>query len=457
MKQLFFVLKKSVTLRMLFFIALISSSLFSCQKTADSSINNSNNSSLNIYNNAAQYSSVVIDKWITMQLRLMRDAVGIPNVAFARYYAYSGIAAFEAQAAPDLTNASFSSKWNGLTNLPQANKFQSLYSPASVNTALAFMNRNMFITASATDKAAIDSLENALNISYLALRPANVIASSDSFGKFVATAVFNWSETDGYKNASNPYTPPVGPGLWVSTPPAFALASTPYWGNNRPIVAGSINNTQPGAPITYSEDSNSPFYKMVLQLYNTSQSLTNNDSSMALFWRDVPGVTSPGHWESILQQVIQQTGTHLDKAVFAYAFTGTCLNDACISCWQTKYHYNLVRPITYIQNVLGHTTWLSLLTTPAHPEYSSAHAVLSAATAKAFQAVFGNIGSFTDHTYDYMGYAPRTFSSFRAIGEDAGNSRFYAGIHYQPSIDTGLVQGRKVTANIIRILGLHEK
>jgi hypothetical protein len=176
---------------------------------------------------------------------------------------------------------------------------------------------------------------------------------------------------------------------------------------------------------------------------------------MALFWRDIPGVSSPGHWLSILQQVLQQTNASIAQAALAYAVTGVCLNDACISCWQTKYTYNLVRPITYIRNVMGYTTWNSTLTTPAHPEYSSAHAVLSSATADAFTEIFGDIGSFTDHTYDYMGFAPRTFSSFKAIGEDAGNSRLYAGIHYQPSIDTGLLQGRKVTKNILKILNFH--
>jgi hypothetical protein len=40
--------------------------------------------------------------------------------------------------------------------------------------------------------------------------------------------------------------------------------------------------------------------------------------------------------------------------------------------------------------------------------------------------------------------------------KDAGNSRLYAGIHYQPSIDTGLIQGRKVTANIIAKLQIHK-
>ena len=102
---------------------------------------------------------------------------------------------------------------------------------------------------------------------------------------------------------------------------------------------------------------------------------------------------------------------------------------------------------------MGLSSWNSLLTTPAHPEYSSAHAVISAATADAFTALFEDFGNLTDHTYDYLGYTPRTISSFRAIGEDAGNSRVFAGIHYQPSIDTGLVQGRKVAATILSSLG----
>jgi hypothetical protein len=77
---------------------------------------------------------------------------------------------------------------------------------------------------------------------------------------------------------------------------------------------------------------------------------------------------------------------------------------------------NLVRPITYIREVMGYDSWNSFLTTPAHPEYSSAHAVLSMAAAETMESVFGNIGSFTDHTYDYMGFAARTYSSFEAIG-----------------------------------------
>jgi hypothetical protein len=441
----------------LFLLVFLCVSFFACKKTeVPLSQNAESSSDLLVNKSASQFSSEVIDKWMTMQLRLDRDAIGIPNVDFFRYCAYSGVAAFAAVAPGADVGASFSGKLNRLTNLPQAKGLAPLYWPASVNTALAFMNRSMFTAATATDKAAIDSLENALNNSFLSKSNPAVIALSDSFGKAVATAIFNWSDSDGYKHQSDPYTAPTGKGLWVPTPPAYAPASTPYWGNNRPIIAGSTDNTQPGPPIPYSEDPNSDFYKMVKHDYTVSQHLTQDDSAQAFFWRDyLPGVTTAGHWLSILQQVLKQTNSKLDKAAFAYALTGVCMNDASISCWQTKYHYNLVRPVTYIQQVMGHTSWLSLLSTPAHPEYSSAHCATSAAAAKALEAIFGDIGSFTDHTYDYMGFAPRTYSSFHAIDEDVAHARVLAGLHYRPSCDTALIQGRKVTANILRISGIH--
>jgi hypothetical protein len=307
----------------------------------------------------------------------------------------------------------------------------------------------MFPTTSAANMASIDSLENALNTSYSAATDAEIISRSVQFGRDIAQKVFDWSETDGYKHASDPYTPPSDPGLWVPSPPAFAPASTPYWGNRRTIVPGSIDNTQPGPPIAYSEDPSSDFYKMVQHVYDASQTLTQAQIDQALYWRDIPGVTTPGHYLSILKQVLEIEQPALDKSAMAYAFDAIIVNDAVISVFKTKYHYNLVRPITYIRAVLGHSTWLSLLPTPAHPEYSSAHAVASAANAEALTVLFGDNYSFTDHTYDYLGFPSRSFNSFRAIAEDAGNSRIFAGIHYQPSVDTGLTQGTKVAWNII--------
>ena len=87
---------------------------------------------------------------MTMQLRLMRNATGIPNQGFSRHFAYSGIAAFESLK-PGMTNqtAQWSDKWNGLTGLPVTGQAKKYYLPANVNAAMAAINKAMFPNATA--------------------------------------------------------------------------------------------------------------------------------------------------------------------------------------------------------------------------------------------------------------------------------------------------------------------
>jgi hypothetical protein len=403
-------------------------------------------------NQAKTYSAEVAIKWMNIQLQLMKTATGIPNVAFVRPFAYSGIALYEAVVPGMPAYQSLEGQLNGLSGLPHTKPGLSYHWPTSANAALAFINSHMFPNASLADKVSIDSTEKALNLAYKGAADAETINRSIAFGRETAQKIFEWAETDGYLHANDPYTVPSGPGLWVPPSIPLTVSSTPYWGNLRPIVSGSGNNSQPPAPTPYSTDPSSDFYKMAKQVYEASQTITPEQTAMALYWRDIPGVTTPGHYLSILKQVLEIEKPSLDKTAFAYSLNAITVFDAAISCWQTKYHYNLVRPVTYIRDVLGYTTWTSLLATPAHPEYASAHAVLSAANADVLTTVFGDNHTFTDHTYDYLGYASRSFNSFRAVGEDAANSRLYAGIHYQPSIDAGVFQGRKVAQNIINKL-----
>ena len=62
---------------------------------------------------------------------------------------------------------------------------------------------------------------------------------------------------------------------------------------------------------------------------------------------------------------------------------------------------------------------------------------------------FGNNFAFTNHTYDYLGMAPRHYNSFSQMAEEIGISRLYAGIHYRASIEKGRKQGNKIAANIL--------
>lgn len=401
-------------------------------------------------NKASAYNADVLDKWMTIQLRLMRNATGIPNQAFSRHFAYSGVTVCESLRPGSTGNKEWPNKWNGLTGLPASGYWKDYYLPANVNAALAAINRSMFPNASTADKSAIDSLETALKQEFLAKEPAAIISNSENFGKSVAIAVFKWAETDGYKDASAPYTVPTGAGIWKPTAPAFAPASTPYWGNNRTIITGSISNTPVKGLAAYSTEPGSAFYKMVKQVYDASLTLTDDQKAMALFWRDVPGITSPGHWVSIVQQIVKAKNVKLDKAVVAYALSGAALNDVLIRSFQTKYQYLTVRPITYIHEVMGYTEWTPFIGTPPHPECISNHASLSVAAAAVLEELFGKNQPFTDHTYDYMGMAPRSYPSYAAIGLEAGISRLYGGIHYIPSIDEGTAMGKKVVENILK-------
>src|SRR3984957_3367072 len=250
--------------RFIFFFILISGTFTACRKSDDPFKGRTS---------ASFYSADVIDKWMTLEIRLYKDATGISNGAFARPFAYSGISAYESI---DPGLFSWKHKYNGLSGLPETDRFQKYNWPASVNATLAEFNRSFFtsVNLNATDLAAIDSLENAISSTFSGEHP-DVLSRSVTFGKSIADAIFAWSLTDGYiQNNALPYTPPVGPGLWVRTPPAFAAPQGPFWGNNRPIIAGSGDNAQPGPPIPYSEDPGSAFYKEVNDLYMASKVLT---------------------------------------------------------------------------------------------------------------------------------------------------------------------------------------
>jgi len=408
------------------------------------------------------FSSDVATKWMAMQVRQMIAApTALGNVAHSRHYVYSGIALYESVVPGMPAYQSIAPQLNGLRGLPQTSPGFAYHWAASANAALAYINRKLFSYASPSNKISIDSLENALYTEYSTGADMEIINRSIDFGKAVAQKVWEWAENDGYNQGfasdfNTVFTYPggvSGPHLWVP-PASWSIQTAPYWRTIRPVVTGSGNDAQPPPPPAYSTETTSPFYQMANEVYTTFQNLTQAQKDMALYWRDVPGTTTPGHYVSILKQVLENDKPGLDVAAIAYALGGIMVFDASIATWQTKFTFNLVRPITYIRNVIGIAGWNPFLGTPPHPEYPSAHSSLSAANAEALTIVFGDNHSFTDHTFDYMGFPSRSYNSFRAIGQEAGLSRLYAGIHYRQSIDAGLWQGKKVAQNIIGKLRL---
>ncbi|MEP7377688.1 MAG: vanadium-dependent haloperoxidase [Chitinophagaceae bacterium] len=402
-----------------------------------------------------KYPADVANAWMQMQIRLTKSTAGYNSVVSDRSFGYAGITMYEALVAGIPGYRSLLPQIGG-SSVPTDKNRNQYYWPASVNAAMAMLTRNFFETTSPANMASIDSLEAAYATKFKGEADATKIQNAIGYGQQVATAIFNWSKTDGahqaYSHIVDPtYTPPVGEGLWVPTFPAFGSPVHPHWGDNRSFIANIAATTQPEPPTPYSASDKSAFYAMVKELYTISLSLTHEDSIIAKFWGDQPGnLNVPAHATNILTQLIIKNNLDLGAAAAAYALQGIAMYDASISVWKTKYHYNQLRPITYIRDVMGHSTWTSVIPTPSHPEYPAAHAVISAASAVVLEKVFGTHYSFTDHSYDAT-YGARTYNSFDDYAKEAGRARLLAGIHYSPSIATGLTQGKQVGNKVVQL------
>ncbi len=402
-----------------------------------------------------KYPADVANDWMQMHIRLTRSTPGYNSVVSDRSFGYAGITMYEAivPGIPGLESLMPKIGGNTIAAKKSRDKY---YWPASLNAAMAMLTKSFFENTSAANMVSIDSLEAAYTTKFQREADAAKIQNAVDYGHQVAIGIFNWSKTDGAHQAYNHIVDPtyiadVGEGLWVPTAPAFGPPVHPRWGDNRSFIDNIASATQPLPPIPYSASVHSPFYAMVNELYTISLSLTPEDSIIAKFWGDQPGnLNVPAHATNILTQLIVKNNLDLGAATTAYALHGIAMNDAGISVFKTKYKYNQVRPITYIRTVMGHPTWNSILLTPPHPEYSAAHAVVSAASAVVLEKIFGTHYAFTDHSYDAT-YGIRSFKSFDDYAKEAGRSRLLAGIHYAPSIEAGLAQGRLVGNKVMQL------
>ena len=405
---------------------------------------------------AEAYPPDVAVAWMNMQLRLTRGTMGFNSIVANRSFAYVGLSLYESIAPGIPGYQSIASQLSGSLTLPAKEYGKDYYWPASANAALAYISKNLFANTPASLVLSIDSLEADFNSKFQGKDTGKELQRSIAFGRKIAEAIFDWSKTDGgheaYNNIiSNTYIPPTGAGLWVPTPPGYSKPFHSSWGTNRSFIPGLLDKTQAAPPLSYSENPTSDFYKAVNEVYLASQQLSADDSVVAKFWADLPlNYNVPAHAANIVTQLILKKKLSLPEAAVLYCKHGIAGNESLIVCFDAKYKYNLVRPVTYIQNVLGRTTWNPLIPTPPFPEYGSAHAVVSSAFATVLEDAFGKNFSFTDHTYDHT-YGPRTYSSFEEYAKEAAASRVLGGIHYSFTAKEGLKQGKIVGKEVNRL------
>jgi len=398
----------------------------------------------------AAFSADTAKSWFdTLDAAIDTENLNPPEAS--RRIGYAGVALYEALVAGMPDHVSLGGQLNDLGALP-APPAGNIHWPSAANAALQDVLESVFTGASAPTLQSFTDLETSLAAQFALDANAADIDRGVQHGHAIAAAIVDWIAGDGYAQWNDcAFTPPVGEGLWVPTPPGFvATPLEPCWGNLRPFVLLFGAECAPLPHPTFSKTAGSAFAIEAQEVYDTVNGLSPEQQAIATFWADGGGtLTPPGHWVSITGIVVDQLGVTLDVAAEAYAKVGLAVADAFISCWEIKFTYNLERPITYIRDATGpinDPAWNSFIGTPPFAEFSSGHSTQSGAAATVLTDLFGTV-AFTDTTHAAL--PPRDFTSFRAAADEAAISRLYGGIHYRSAIERGLEQGMCIGRTIL--------
>lgn len=389
-----------------------------------------------------------------------------PPVA-SRIYAYTSIAAYEALLPEFPGHLSLAGQLNELEKAPQPLKTVEYCFPlASVQAFLSTGKALIF------SEEKIESLEEEIYQEYKKMGvPEDVFNRSVEYGKQVSRHILDWAAKDNYKQTRTfpKYTINDEPFRWQPTPPAYMEAIEPHWDKIRPFAIDSAQQFSPVGHTPYDMHEGSDFYKEVMEVYETANNLSEEQTAIASFWDCNPYVshiqghvmfatkkiTPGGHWMGIAHIAAKKSGADMMKTAEAYSLTSVALADGFITCWEEKFNSNLIRPESLINRHIDEN-WTPLLQTPPFPEYPSGHSVISTAAAVTLTHLFGNSFEFVDSTEIDYGLPPRTFQSFKLAAEEAAISRLYGGIHFMPAIKDGAVQGREIGNYVVSNINTRE-
>ncbi len=448
----------------------------------------------------------LVSQWLRTSLAFVRSERLGPPIA-ARISAYSAVALYEGYAADSRGSLrSLSGQLNGLSSLPAPAGSDPLDGAIVAAEAERVVLDSLFRDGMVGTRRTVDSLAAAqVDARVAAGVNAEEKSRSLAHGRAIGGAILAWAAADSFfATRGRPWAPSGKREEWSNTAniaqfvpqtlsgqsdlvqfanpnihedvenatskgtftnrpkaegpttlPAFnpTKPTEPYWGNLRPFVLATGDECAPPPPPVYSEQVDSPFWKMGKQFYDTVLAMSPEQRQIALFWADNPVATgTPGfHWISVVNLMVARRNLSADAAVELYAMTSIAIADAFIGCWREKYRSNVVRPVAYAQRVFD-PKFQTVIPTPPFPEYPSGHSVQSAAAVEALTALLGDTIAYIDSTQVDIGQPPRNFKSFTAARDEVAISRVYAGVHYFPAVVDGLTQGQCIGRKVMRTL-----
>ena len=379
------------------------------------------------------YDHRVITAWNELFLEVERYAAGYRPGPAPRAIAYMGLANYEACISGMPEFNSMAARHYKLS-IPSIEKDAAYHWPTVVNASYNFLMRRFFITANAGLQEKIRKLDADFQEEFGKAVDEAVFDRSRKYGESVASAVWDYSKTDeiGHDHFLDPFqgydwaVHYKKDGDWKPTFPGPGKPMGGVWGGARTFAIGETDKLcRP--PLPYSASTTSDMYAQALEVYaQNTPTLSYEDEWVGEFWSDdlVNLTFSPGpRWLAIGDQALLSEKSDLETAIFMTVKVGMALNDAAVGCWNSKYHYNVERPQTYINRVFD-PSWKPALynpltgdegVTPSFPAYPSGHSTMGAAGAEVLASIFGYAYGMADHCHENRSEfegKPREFGSF---------------------------------------------
>ena len=387
-----------------------------------------------------------------------------PPVIASRNYAYANIAAYECMAAGDSNYQSLAGQIEHLPQMPTPDSNKKIDYPLAA--LLSFVKVGNAVTF--PEGVLMDYYDELKNGARKHGMPKDVLANTVAYSDTVSATIMKWSKGDNYAQtrSAERFTVTTEESRWSPTPPAYAQAMEPHWCDIRTLALDSCNQYTPPPPPKYNmADKNSVYYKELMEVKASVDSLTEDQKHIAEFFDDNPfnlhvtghvmyatkKFSPPGHWMNIVGIAAQKAGADFSTTVGAYTATSIALFDGFIACWKTKFTENTIRPETVINKYID-PEWRPFIQTPPFPSYVSGHSVISAASAEVMTHFFGDNFAYTDTSGLEFGIASRSFKSFREAALEASWSRLYGGIHYRADLVVGNELGKKIGEHIVQDL-----